>query len=153
MYIWKYKNTWVKLTTHIHSKTKTNFPSRLGLRLGLWNTPTAPLQCPGYNTKQSDGEVLDMLELLGMQSIPPLPLLPSLLWPGVVAPNRVLYMGQIELNWEPILNWIAWNRTVLKFRLRTYAKLNCLKYNSFCTQNWIVWNGIVYLYKNGFGIK
>ena len=38
-------------------------------------------------------------------------LLPSLLgplWPGVVAPDRVISMGQIELNC-------------------TYAKLNCLK--------------------------
>ena len=44
-------------------------------RLGLQNIMTASLQrgktptltsCPGYNTKQSDGEVLVMLELLGM---------------------------------------------------------------------------------------
>ena len=26
-----------------------------------------------------------------------------------------------------MLNWIVWNRTVLTFKLRTYAKLNCLK--------------------------
>ena len=29
-----------------------------------------------------------------------------------------------------MLNWIAWNRTVLTFELRTYVKLNCLKLNS-----------------------
>ena len=38
-----------------------------------------------------------MLELWGMQSTPSLPLLPDPLQPGVVAPNRVLSMGQIEL--------------------------------------------------------
>ena len=36
-----------------------------------------------------------MLELRGMQSIPPS--LPGSLWPGVVAPDRALSMDQIEL--------------------------------------------------------
>ena len=35
-----------------------------------------------------------------------------LLWPGVVAPNRVLSMGQIELSSVLMLNWIVWNGTV-----------------------------------------
>ena len=38
-----------------------------------------------------------MLELWGMQSTPSLPSLPGTLWPGVVAPDSVLSMGQIEL--------------------------------------------------------
>ena len=50
-------------------------------------------ECPGYDTKQSDGEVPAMLELWGMQSTPSLPLLPGPLWPGVVAPDRALSMG------------------------------------------------------------
>ena len=33
--------------------------------------------CPGYDTKQSDGEVPVMLEFWGMWSIPLLPLLPG----------------------------------------------------------------------------
>ena len=41
-----------------------------------------------------------MLELCGMQSSPFLPWLPGPLWPGKVAPDRVLSMGQIELNIE-----------------------------------------------------
>ena len=53
--------------------------------------------CPGYGTKQSDGEAPVMLELWGMHSNISLPLLPGPLWPGVVAPDRVLSMGQIEL--------------------------------------------------------
>ena len=28
-----------------------------------------------------------------------------------------------------MLNWIAWNKTVLTFKLRPYAKLNCVKRN------------------------
>ena len=39
-----------------------------------------------------------MLEHLGMQSTPSLLSLPGPLWPGVVAPDRVLYIGQIDLN-------------------------------------------------------
>ena len=38
-------------------------------------------------------------------------------------------MGQIELNYVFMLNWISWNRTVLSYKLQTYAKLNCLKKN------------------------
>ena len=38
-----------------------------------------------------------MLEFWRMQSTPSLPLLPDPLWPGVVAPDRVLSMSQIEL--------------------------------------------------------
>ena len=45
-----------------------------------------------------------MLEPWGMQSNPSLPLLPGALWPGVVAPDRVISMGQIEVNCEFMLN-------------------------------------------------
>ena len=38
-----------------------------------------------------------MLDLWGMWSTPLLPSLPDPLWPRVVAPDRVLSMGQIEL--------------------------------------------------------
>ena len=36
-----------------------------------------PNECPGFDTKQSDGEVPVMLELWGMRSTPSLPLLPG----------------------------------------------------------------------------
>ena len=67
-----------------------------------------------------------------MQSTPLLPSLPYPLWPGVVAPDRVLSMGQIELNCVLMLNWIAWNRSV--FDIETVIMLN-----------WIVWNRILYV--------
>ena len=73
--------------------------------------------------KQSDGEVPVMLELWGMWSTPSLPSL----WTGVVAPDWVLSMGQIERKCVLMLNWIAWNRIVLSCKLRTDAKLNYLK--------------------------
>ena len=50
-----------------------------------------------------------MLDLWVMRSTLSLPLVPGPLWPGVVTSDRVLSMGQIDL--------------------RTYAKMNCLKYN------------------------
>ena len=58
----------------------------------------SPNMCPGYGMKQSHGEAP------GMRSIPLLPLLPSPLWPGMVAPDRVLSMSQIELNYVHMLN-------------------------------------------------
>ena len=90
-----------------------------------------PNECPGYDTKQSDGEVPLRLELWGMRSTPSLLSLRGPHWLGVVAPDRVLSRDQIELNCILMLNWIAWNRTVLTFKLCTYTKRNCLKKNCF----------------------
>ena len=56
-----------------------------------------PNVCSGYKTNQYDGEASVMLELWGMQSNPPLPSLPDPRYPGVVAHDRVLSLGQIEL--------------------------------------------------------
>ena len=58
----------------------------------------------GYDTKQSDGEFPVMLELWGMRKISSLPSLLGPLWPGVVVPDRVLCMNQIELNCMLMLN-------------------------------------------------
>ena len=60
--------------------------------------------CLGYDTKQSDGDVPVMMELWGMRSTPSLPFLPGHLWPGVVALDRVLSMGQIELHCILMIN-------------------------------------------------
>ena len=92
-------------------------------------------ECPGYNTKQSDGEVPVMQELWGMQSTPSLPSLPGPLWSGAVSPHSVLSMGQIELNCVLIQNWIARNGTV--FDTETVLMLK-----------WIVWNRTAYLALN-----
>ena len=45
-----------------------------------------------------------MLELWGIRSTPSLPLLLGSLWPRVVAPDRFLTMGQIQLNCVLMLN-------------------------------------------------
>ena len=58
---------------------------------------TPPNACLEYDTKQSDGEALVILELWGMRSTPSLPLLPGPLELGVVAPYKGLFIGQIEL--------------------------------------------------------
>ena len=98
----------------------------------------SPNECPGYD-KLSDVEVPVMLELWGMQSTPSLPSLPGPLWPGVVAPDKGPIYGLnrinswfrvywfLHLNCVFMLNWTAWNRTVLTSKLCTYAKLNYLK--------------------------
>ena len=96
--------------THIHTHTHTYiyiyiYIYILPSRLGLQNTPTVPLQrgktpnkCPVFDIKQSDGEVW------GVRSALSLPLIPGPLWPGVVAPDRVLSLSQIELNCVLMLN-------------------------------------------------
>ena len=88
-------------------------------------------ECPQYNTKQSDGQDPVMLELWRVRSTPLLPSLPGQLWPVLIAPDRVLSMGQHEINCALMIKWIVWNKTILTFKLPTYAKLNCLKKNCF----------------------
>ena len=79
-------------------------------RLGLQNTPTASLQrgktngCPGYDTKQSHGEVPAVLELQGMRSTPSLPSLPGPVEPGVVAPDKDPIYGLNGTNGILMLN-------------------------------------------------
>ena len=87
-------------------------------------------ECPRYDTKQSDGVVPVMLELWRMRSTPSLPLLPGPLWPRMVPLDRVISMGQIELNCVLMLNWIVWNRTVLTF--------TCVWTKTILILNWIV---------------
>ena len=67
----------------------------------------SPNECPLNDTKQSDGEAPVMLELWRIQTTPLLPSHPGPLWTGVVEPDRVLPMGQIELNSGHMLNWIV----------------------------------------------
>ena len=47
-----------------------------------------PNECPGKDTKQSDGEAPLMLEFWEMWNTPSLPSLPGPLRPGVVAPDK-----------------------------------------------------------------
>ena len=77
---------------------KIIWPSRPELQ----NTLTASLQksktpslseYPRYSTNQSDSEIPVMLKFWRMQRIPLLPSLPSPLWPGVAASDKVLSMG------------------------------------------------------------
>ena len=58
---------------------------------------TNPNECPGYEIKQSKGEDSVMVELWGMQSTPPSLSHPCPLWPELVAPDRILSMGQTEM--------------------------------------------------------
>ena len=71
-------------------------------------------------TQQSDGKVS---VTQGMQSTPSLPSFLGPLWPGVVAPERVLSMGQKELKCVLMLT------ELFKIQRFLYAKLNCMKVN------------------------
>ena len=62
------------------------------------------MSVPGYDIKQSEGEVPVMLELWGIQSTLSLPSLPGTLWHGLIAPGRVLSMYQVELNCVLMIN-------------------------------------------------
>ena len=104
-------------------------PSRLGgggriPRLHLFRgvRPLSPMSVLVYDTKQSGGELPVMQELWRMRSLPSFPLLPGPLWPGMVAPDRILSEGQIERNLVLMLNWIVWNGTV--FDIETVLTLN-----------------------------
>ena len=75
---------------------------RLLLCRGVRTPP--PNECPGYDTKQSDGEVPAMLELWEMWSTPLLPSHPGPLWPGVVAPDKGPIYGLNRTNSILMLN-------------------------------------------------
>ena len=64
----------------------------------------SPNKCSEYDTKQSDDEASVMLLLRRTRRTPLLPSLPGSLWLREVALDRVLFMGQIELNCLLILN-------------------------------------------------
>ena len=61
----------------------------------LGQDPLPANDCPRYDIKQSDGEA-PALEIWGMWCSPSLSSFSVPLWPGVVAPDRVLPMGQME---------------------------------------------------------
>ena len=85
-----------------------------------------------YDTKQSDCEAPIMLKLWGNQNTQSLPSLSGPLWPRVAAPDKVISMGQIELNCVLMLTWIVWNRIIF---------WHC---NSELMLNWIGWNKTVF---------
>ena len=60
-----------------------------------------PHECPGYETKQSDGEVPVMLELWGMSFIP---IAPRSILVRMVVLDCILSKGLIELNCVLMLN-------------------------------------------------
>ena len=78
-------------------------------------------ECPRYDIKQSDGEVPVMLELWRMQSTLLLLSHPGPLWPWMVAPDKDPIFGSNRTK-----SWFL-EFTIFAFKLRIYAKLNCLK--------------------------
>ena len=79
-------------------------------RLNLCRRVRLSKRVSWYDTKSYGGAT-------AMWNTPLLPLLPGQLWPGVVAPDRVLSLGQIGLNSVLMLNWIIWNRSVYMYKM------------------------------------
>ena len=90
-----------KITLVIQFNVKSNLihtcPVGWGCRIHqqylYWGVRPTTNECPGYDTKLSDGVVPMMLELWGMWSTPSLPSLQGPLWPGVFANDRNRSMG------------------------------------------------------------
>ena len=67
-------------------------------------------------------------------------------WPGVVAPDRVLSLGQIESNGVLMLNWIVWSRTVFDIETVYLGSTELFEIKLFLTLNlcimlnWVAWN-------------
>ena len=94
--------------------------------VSLQRGKTPSNKCPRYDTKQSNGEFPVMSEFWRMWSIPSLSSSSGPLWPGVVAPDRVLSMGQIgPVEWvlykSLTAHWIIqkkdhlYNKPLLRF--------------------------------------
>ena len=60
----------------------------------------------------------------------------------MVAPDRVLSMGQKELNCILMQNWIVWNGTV--FDIETVFRLNWIVWFRTVWLNLIAWDGNVF---------
>ena len=69
-----------------------------------------------------------MLELWGVQSTPSLPSLPGPLRPGVVAPDKgpIYGLNRTKQYFFPYTDFFFFFFFFFKFKLRIYAKLNCL---------------------------
>ena len=85
----------------------------------------------------------------GEWQYPLFPLLFGPLWPGMVAPDRTLFMSQIKLECIRMLNWIVWIRTVwlnwiVWNRDVFHNHTVYLHLDRVLMLNWIVWNGTVF---------
>ena len=113
----------------------TYLPSRLRCRIhGLLlcrGVRPHPMECPGYDPKQSDGEVSVMQVLWWMRSITPLTLLPGTLWLGMQAPDRTLSMRQIEQT-VPTNDWCQILENIKLSAKRAQARLRMLCTKCVC---------------------
>ena len=87
-----------------------------------------------------------MLELWWMWSTRSFPSLPGPFWLGVVEPDKVLSISQIELNCVLMLNWIVWNRTVFGIETAYLCKTEMLEIELFWHLTELFWHLTVYWY-------
>ena len=103
-----------------------------------------------------------MLELWGMQSTSSLPSLPGPLCPEVVAPDRILSMGQIELNCELKITvymykkgfdinnqqWLMCHKTKANLASPALDKQTLLQMSQTCSGRKVRGNVLKYCFKN-----
>ena len=105
----------------------------------------------GYRIKQSDVEVLGVLEFSGMQSTPSFPSLPSVLSAGVVEPDSALSMGLIvliciKLDWAlNKLQRLIWHKTQT---INQLVSVNLVKRSSTFQMTFFqyTWDSIYFLF-------
>ena len=90
-------DTSIRLLENDMKKSPVGWGCRIR-RLHLCREVRPPNVSLGYDTKQSTGEVPEILELWGIRSTPSLPLLLGPLLPAMVAPDRTRTMDWIELT-------------------------------------------------------
>ena len=86
---------------HHYTEKSFNYKTRYSLAQSAGDVDS-PKECPVYDTKQSDGEDAEMLELWEMQSIPSLPLLLGPLRPGMVAPDTIYQPLRLGRIWHKV---------------------------------------------------
>ena len=107
-----------------------------------------PNEYLGYNTKQSNGQAPEMLELGEMQSTPSLQSLSGPLWPRVVAPDRVLSMGHLNVcKWMTDVKLLLLHRNIWKHltmckQMSTCSFKKCYQQNMFTNHIYLI-----YMYK------
>ena len=110
----------------------------------MWTFAQSADECPGYNTKQSDGEVPVMMDLWGMRSTLLLPSLPGPLWPRVVAPDMVPIYGLNRtkpcfFHYTDFCIGTAYKCWTELLEIELFWRLNCV-----LILNWIIWNKTVW---------
>ena len=108
---------WILLNTYISLYSRPGLQNILTASLQRGKPLPHSMSVLDMTSKNLMVRLSNILKLWGMRSTPSLPLFSGPPFHGVLAPDRVRSMGQIELRTNKwlMLNWIIKNRTVWSF--------------------------------------